>query len=119
MIELLPKRLLLLIVVGQSLCGIQNALGLPRNDLFLALYAVTAFCLGADWWLSDRRRLGLWGGLDAALVFAYVWPIALPYHLIQHHRLRGLFTLIVLGAAYVVPYSLVTAVLYYLVVRSG
>lgn len=54
----------------------------------------------ATWWVRDRRRLGMWAGIDAGLFCAMAWMVVLPYHLIRTRRWGGVGILAAFVAMY-------------------
>ena len=73
----------------QACAGVIATLDPEAGQRFGLLVSLLLFSVTTSWWVHDRRRLGLWAGLDAGLFLGWAWPVLLPYHMIRTRHWRG------------------------------
>jgi hypothetical protein len=86
--------------LAQASSGVINTLDPDAGQRFGVLVSLLLFSVTSSWWVHDRRRAGLWAGLDSGLFLGWAWPLLLPYHLIRTRRWRGVGILAVYVAVY-------------------
>lgn len=86
--------------LAQMCAGVIATLDPEASQRFGVLASLLLFSVTSSWWVHDRRRLGLWAGLDAGLFFGWTWPLLLPYHVIRTRRWRGVGILASFVAVY-------------------
>jgi hypothetical protein len=85
---------------AQTLAGVIATLDPVASGRFELLVALGFLSLTGTWWAQDRRRLGMWAGMDAGFFFAWAWPVLLPSHLIRTRRWRGVGIVVLFIAIY-------------------
>ena len=86
--------------LAQAWAGVIATLDPVRGQRFGVLASLLLFSVTTTWWVRDRRRIGLWAGLDAGLFLGWAWPLLLPIHLIHTRRWRGVGILASFAAIY-------------------
>ena len=86
--------------LAQLFSGVFATLDPEVGHRFGLLASLLLFSLTSSWWVHDRRRVGLWAGLDAGLFLGWSWPLLLPYHLIRTRRWRGVGIMAAFVAVY-------------------
>jgi hypothetical protein len=107
---------MVLFFVGNVGVAVAAAYERPVRPAFLALYSVGVGWAIAWWVQLDCRRLRVPTSLDHGWFIFYMWPFALPYHLLRTRGVRGCGLLIALIGVFVVAY--ISALAVYLLIKN-
>ena len=102
----------------QACHGVIATLDPAAGQRFELLASLLLFSVTTSWWVRERRRLGLWAGLDAGLFMGWAWPVLLPIHLIRTRRWRGVGILALFVVLYLGCYVAANAATYALYARG-
>ena len=98
--------------LAQTCSGVITTLDPDAGQRFGVLVSLLLFSVTSSWWVHDRRRVGLWAGLDAGLFLGWAWPLLLPYHLIRTRRWKGVGILASFVAVYCVCFYIANLATY-------
>ena len=101
--------------VGVAVCAAYST-SAPAG--FLVLYWVGVAWGFSSWVLSDCRARGLPTSIDSGWFVFWVWPIAVPYHILKTRGIRGCGTLLALIVAFFVAYLFSLGIFYLLAPSS-